>query len=382
MPEEIIRFGLIGGGLMGKEFASAAGRWMHLQDVNFQPVIVAACARHQNTTDWFKQNVPTIEFLSTDYRDLLANTSLDAIYCAVPHNLHEQFYTDIIKSGKHLLGEKPFGMNKPANRQINKAIAAHPDVFVRVSSQFSYYPGAYRIFEWLTEGRFGQIIEVEVGFLHCSDLNPHKPINWKRKIDINGEYGCMGDLGPHVLHIPLRRGWKPRQVSAILSQIVTERPDEEGNMVPCDTWDNAILSTRVETDNQSFPMTIAAKRIAPGEVNTWYIRIYGTDLSAEYSTKNPRELRYLPYAPGDEQAWRTIDVPYRSAYPANVGSIFEFNMSDAFIQMLAAYCDELVNGEKMSQPFHCITPDEATQIHEIFTAALKSQASMEIITLE
>ncbi|WP_261807696.1 Gfo/Idh/MocA family oxidoreductase [Paenibacillus sp. N3.4] len=41
----------------------------------------------------------------------MADDEIDAIYCAVPHHLHEQIYIDIIKAGKHLLGEKPFGID-------------------------------------------------------------------------------------------------------------------------------------------------------------------------------------------------------------------------------------------------------------------------------
>lgn len=44
---------------------------------------------------------------------------------------------------------------------------------------------------------------MEAGFWHSSDLDPHKPINWKRQARFNGEYGCLGDLGMHILHIPL-----------------------------------------------------------------------------------------------------------------------------------------------------------------------------------
>jgi hypothetical protein len=40
-----------------------------------------------------------------------------------------------------------------------------------------------------------------------------KPINWKRQLQFNGEYGCLGDLGLHVLHIPLRYGWQPAAVA-------------------------------------------------------------------------------------------------------------------------------------------------------------------------
>jgi predicted dehydrogenase len=289
---------------------------------------------------------------------------------------------DTIRAGKHLLGEKPFGIDLEANQAILEAIRHHPKVLVRCSSEFPFLPGPYRIGQWMREERFGRIIEVEAGFWHSSDLNPQKPINWKRRNATNGEYGCMGDLGMHVLHMPLRFGWKPKSVRALLSKIVRERPDREGHMVPCETWDNALLACDVETDDQKFPMLLSTKRIAPGHANTWFIRVQGTALSAEFTTKNPKQLVSLPYAPGGEQAWHVIDVPYQSAYEAITGSIFEFGFSDAILQMWAAFCDELVNGPGMKQPFYCATPEETAESHKLFTAALESQRTGQTVLIE
>ena len=42
---------------------------------------------------------------ASDYRDLLALKEVEAVYCAVPHSLHQELYTASIQSGKHLLGE-------------------------------------------------------------------------------------------------------------------------------------------------------------------------------------------------------------------------------------------------------------------------------------
>jgi predicted dehydrogenase len=152
-------------------------------------------------------------------------------------------------------------------------------------------------------------------------------------------------------------------------------------LVPCETWDNAILCCDVESEGHMFPMLLSTKRIAPGHGNTWFIRVLGTEFSAEFSTKNPKQLRFMPYAPGGEQAWRAVDVAYKSAYPAITGSIFEFGFSDAILQMWAAFCDELVHGEQMGQPFTCVTPDEVAESHKLFTAALESQRTGQTIEL-
>ncbi len=381
-PQRTLKLGIIGLGLMGRELGSATLRFGHLLNLDFVPTITAICDTNPALFDWFDSNFDTIRLKTTDYHDLLNSADVDAIYCAVPHNLHAQLYTDIIAAGKHLLGEKPFGIDLSANQQIIDVIERHPEVTVVCSSEFPFFPAAQRILRYASENRFGTIIEAACGLLHSSDLDPSKKINWKRMVDVNGEYGCMGDLGMHALHVPLRLGWMPTNVRALLNKIVKERPNAAGEMVPCLTWDNATLACEVDTGDQHFPMTIQTYRIAPGETNTWYLRILGTKFSVEYSTKYPKTLRTMEYAPGKEQVWQTFDLGYETAYPTITGGIFEFGFSDSLLQMWAAFIDEALNGRAgMRQPFYCATPRETQQHHRILSAALESQRNRAVVAL-
>jgi len=382
MQKRTINFGIIGCGLMGREFGSAAARWCHLLDQDIVPRIVGVCDTNPAMLGWFTDSFASIRIATQDYSDLLNSPAIDAIYCAVPHNLHERLYVDIIEAGKHLLGEKPFGIDQTANARILAAVQGHPGVLLRGSSEFPFFPGAQKILQFIREEQFGTILEVRAGFLHNSDLDPNKPLNWKRRVATNGEYGCMGDLGMHVLHIPLRAGWFPRNVRALLSKIVTERPGPDGSMEPCETWDNALLACEVHTGGQHFPMLLETKRMAPGETNTWYLRVHGTTFSAEFSTKYPKTLRTMQYKPGSAQAWQLEDLGSVSAYPTITGGIFEFGFSDAILQMWAAFCDELAHPGGMRQPFYCVTPQETAQSHRILTAGLLSNREAQVILLE
>lgn len=381
MARRKIRFGIVGAGLMGREFAVASARWPALLDLDVAPEVVAVCDTNPGLFDWYTGNFGSIRITTTDYHDLLDSDEVEAIYCAVPHNLHADLFTDTIRAGKPLLGEKPFGIDLEANARIQEAIREHPEVLVRVSSEFPFYPGAQLIVDAVSQQKFGQIIEVRSGFYHSSDLDPNKPINWKRVVETNGEYGCMGDLGMHVVHLPFRFGWVPRNVRALLSNIVTERPGQSGTMVPCETWDNAVLATEVESEAQRFPMILETKRIAPGETDTWYMEVYGTEYSAAFSTKCPRTFRSLEYRAGGPQAWQATDLGYASAYRTITGDIFEFGLTDAILQMWAAFVDELAHGEDMLQPFKCATPEEAWLSHRLFTAALESERTRSVVQL-
>ncbi len=358
---------------MGREFASAAARWCHLIEPAARPEIVAVCDTNAALLPWYQGNFSSVRLATADYRELLACEQVDAVYCAVPHHLHRQLYCDIISAGKHLLGEKPFGIDLEANAAILASIAEHPKVFVRCSSEFPFFPAVQRIGRMIEQDRFGDLIEVNSGFLHSSDLDPDKPINWKRMIRFNGAYGCLGDLGMHMCHVPFRAGWTPRNVRAVLSNLVPTRPDGKGGTAPCETWDNATLLCEASTaEGHGFPWTIRTQRIAPGEKNTWYIEIKGTRGCARFSTKNPKRLEVLEYT-GNEQIWQQIDMGYETGYPAITGGIFEFGFPDAIQQMWAAFLAELAGSPAAGMLATCVTPAETALSHRLFAAALESQ---------
>jgi len=377
-----VRFGIIGCGLMGREFASAAARWCHLPEMDVRPEIVAICDKNPDLLPWYSGNFPSVKLATDDYRALLADDAVEAVYCAVPHNLHERFYCDIISAGRHLLGEKPFGIDRAANDAILACIDEHPDVFVRCSSQFPFFPAAQRIGEMLEAGAFGRIIEANTGLLHSSDLNPDKPINWKRMIELNGRYGCMGDLGMHACHVGFRAGWKPVNVRACLSNIMPRRPDGKGGTAACETWDNATLlcETLASEGSERFPWTLKTYRISPGQTNTWYVEILGTRASARFSTVNPRRLELLEYA-GGEQTWQRLDLGQQTAFKSITGGIFEFGFSDAILQMWAAFLYELSHGRPLKRFAGCVRPDETALSHRLFTAALESQERASAVAL-
>ncbi|MBN2377754.1 MAG: Gfo/Idh/MocA family oxidoreductase [Sedimentisphaerales bacterium] len=377
-----VRFGLIGCGLMGREFASAGARWCHLPEMDVRPEIVAICDKNEKMLCWFRNNFSTIGQVTDDYRELLANSEVEAVYIAIPHHLHEEFYCAAIRAGKHLMGEKPFGIDKAANEVINATIKKHPEVFVRCSSEFPFIPGLQRIGDMIEQKRFGTILEVNSGFLHCSDLDPNKPINWKRLVEYNGAYGCMGDLGMHPCHMPFRAGWYPKNVRAILSNVITERPDGKGNMVPCETWDNATLFCEAQDrDTQkSFPLTIKTQRIAPGEKDTWYFEVLGTQASVRFSTKNSNHLEVMEYS-GGEQVWQKIDMGHETAFKSITGGIFEFGFSDAILQMWAAFLYELAHGALPKKFAGCITPEEVAYSHRLFAAALESHYNASTVAI-
>lgn len=361
-----VKVGIIGGGLMGKEVASAFGRWFALSDFPVKVELTAVCDLNPQALEWYRQ-IHTVELLTTDYKELLSREDVEVVYVALPHHLHRDYYVEVLEAGKDLLGEKPFGIDLAAAREIC-AQAAQKGRFVRCVSEMPFLPGPQRVIDEVQSGRIGQVLDVKVAFLHSSDLDPEKPVNWKRQVPYCGEIGVMADLGMHVMHIPLRLGWKPEQVFAILQKIITERPDGKGGRAIADTWNNATLLTTFSTDAEKVPLLIEMKRLSPGETNSWLIEINGTEGGVRYNTKDTKAL--WTFRRGKDQVWRRTDLGFEVPFPTVTGKIFEPGFSDGFMQMLAAYFVEREG--QLEDQFHCLTPEEVVSAHSLFDAALKS----------
>lgn len=370
-----VNVGIIGGGLMGREVASAFGRWFALNDYPLKVVLTAVCDLNPAALDWYRQ-IPSVELLTTDYKELLKSRSLDVVYVALPHNLHEQYYIEVLESGKDLLAEKPFGIDLDAALRIKEKID-ETGLFVRCSSEMPFFPGPQKLVEELRSGRLGKIIEIKAGFLHSSDMDPNKPINWKRLSKFCGEIGVMGDLGMHVLHIPLRMGWIPERVYAQLQRIITKRPDGKGGWTECDTWNNANLSTTLVIEGEEVPMLFELKRLAPGETNSWFIEVLGTEGGVKYNTKDTKAL--WRFERGKEQSWQRTDLGFQVAFPTITGGIFEPGFADSFMQMLAAFFAEREGF--LEGRFGCVTPEEAVLSHRIFQSALTSHLTKSAIQI-
>ena len=371
--QQPVRIGVVGAGLMGRELAAVCGRWSQLVDHPVLPKVVAVADPNPAARDWFRQ-VATVETLADDWQPLLEDDSIDALYLAVPHHLHEDLYVAAAQANKDFLAENPFGIDAAASQRIAATIDSS-DSFVRVSSEFPFFPGALKAYAYAASGALGDILDVRSSFAHSSDIDRGKAINWKRRAETCGEIGVMGDLGLHVAHVPLRLGYAPETVYAMLDNVVLHRPGPDGNPVDCDTWDNALLACRVPSRTDApreFSMLWETRRIAPGQMNSWSFEALGMDGGVRFSTRTPTTLQRFTRRDG-EQVWEEVQPGNVSAWPTISGGIFEFGFSDALMQMWASYLAERAGA--LGDRFGTATVGEALAAHRVFDAAVRSERS-------
>lgn len=369
---------------MGREVAAALRRWPALIEHPVEPVLTAVADVNPTALSWFDQ-IDTVTIKTGDYRDLLTAPDVDVVYIAVRHDLHETMYVDAVRAGKHLLAEKPFGIDAGAADRILAAIEDTPGTFVRVSGEMPFFPGAQAAIDFIRSGSIGRVIDASFAFLHSSDFDLDKPINWKRQSQFCGKAGVMNDLGLHAWHVPLRLGWRPERLYAVLQDLVPSRLGANGEKMVCDTMENATVLGTVAVDGTAFPLTVETKRIDPGQKNSWRLRVTGLNGAVAFSTVNPKQLQVLTRGKGDslppalakEQRWQTIEMGSQSVWPTVTGGIFEAGFSDAILQMWAAFLAERAGA--LDGRFGCATPQEASVAHRIYAAALEAHATQMVI---
>jgi predicted dehydrogenase len=104
------------------------------------------------------------------YEELLADDETEAIYNALPNHLHVPWTIKAAEAGKHVLCEKPIGLNRDEARQL---LAVRDSTGVKIQEAFMVraHPQWLRGREIIKSGRIGELRAVN-GFFSYFNSNP------------------------------------------------------------------------------------------------------------------------------------------------------------------------------------------------------------------
>jgi predicted dehydrogenase len=122
----------------------------------------------------------------SSYADLLENPAIDAIYNPLPNHLHIDWTIATLRAGKHVLCEKPIGMNAADAERLNDV---RPDLHVMEAFMIRYHPQWRRARELVRSGRIGQLRAIQV-FFSYANLDPS---NIRNVLEAGG--GALMDIG-------------------------------------------------------------------------------------------------------------------------------------------------------------------------------------------
>jgi predicted dehydrogenase len=97
------------------------------------------------------------------YEDLLADPDVDAVYISLPNTLHKEWTLRAAAAGKHVLCEKPIGLNA-AEAQEMAGAASRAAILLQEAFMYRYHPQIERLDALVREGAVGRPWLVRVGF--------------------------------------------------------------------------------------------------------------------------------------------------------------------------------------------------------------------------
>jgi len=154
-----------------------------------------------------------IEKTYGSYEELLADPDVDAVYIPLPNHLHVPWAIKALNAGKHVLCEKPIGLNAAEAQELLEASRKFPRLKVMEAFMYRHHPQWQWAKKRVSEGKIGELRTIQ-SFFSYYNTNPD---NIRNKADIGG--GGLMDIGCYC--ISLSRfifGAEPRRVCGIMEE--------------------------------------------------------------------------------------------------------------------------------------------------------------------
>ncbi len=179
--------------------------------------VLAICSRDEQSARRVADDLQ-IERAYGTYEEMLADPDIDAIYNPLPNHLHVDWSIKALQAGKHVLCEKPLGLNTADAQRLVDAASAHPQLKVMEAFMYRFHPQWQLAKQLVDEGRIGKLHAVHSHFSY----NNREPDNIRNKAEWGG--GALLDIGCYS--ISLSRWLFNEEPTQVLGQI-TPMPGEE-----------------------------------------------------------------------------------------------------------------------------------------------------------
>ena len=133
------------------------------------------------------------ERVHATYDDLLADERVDAVYISLSNSQHIEWVTKSLEAGKHVLCEKPLGLNAIETAAMFD-VAAHNGRLLIEAVWGRWHPRFARMVQLVTTGAIGDIEHIETAFTFTSEMTD----NYRLSPSMGG--GALLDVGCYQAH--------------------------------------------------------------------------------------------------------------------------------------------------------------------------------------
>lgn len=217
-----IRWGIIGSGGIATLWLTGAKQVANTR-------LVAIASRNKKTAQALADRFG-IEEVEESYESMLSRDDIDVIYVATPHTMHCEQTLLALSYGKHVLCEKPMGINAKEEAQMF-AMAKEKNLFLMEATWMRFFPMMQALRDEIASGSIGEVRSIRSTFSYRMDgvSKEHRALN-----PMLGGGGLL-DVGVYCLHFcEALLGANPLEVHSMASINTDENQygvDEQVNII-------------------------------------------------------------------------------------------------------------------------------------------------------
>ncbi|MGF1581910.1 MAG: Gfo/Idh/MocA family protein [Gemmataceae bacterium] len=303
-----LNVGMIGYGFMGRAHSNGYRRVNNFFDLEYQPVLKAACARSEDKVKAFADQWG-YESIETDWRKLVERDDIDVIDICTPNNTHHDMAVAAAENGKMILCEKPLAMNGPEAKKMVEVVEK-AGVANMVWYNYRRVPAVTLAKKLIDEGKLGRIFHYRSVFLQDWTINPELPQGgaalWRLDAAAAGS-GVTGDLLAHCIDTAMWLNGSITNVTAMTETFIKERKHNlTGEVQQVGIDDACAFLCRFENGSLA---TFESTRYARGHKALYTFEINGEYASIKWDLHDLHRLDYFDHRDeGALRGWRSIHV--------------------------------------------------------------------------
>jgi predicted dehydrogenase len=231
--------------------------------------------------------------------ELVTDASVDSVHVCTPNNLHLAESEAALRVGKHVMCEKPLGMNSRETMQL-VALSRQQRRAGAVAHNLRYYPMCQEARALVQRGAIGEPRIVHGSYLQDWLLYP-SDWNWRLDPALSGSMRTVADVGTHWLDmITWITGQRVSELCADLATIVPvrerprgpvetfqERKETDFECVKIDTEDYASVLLHFDGGLRG---VMTASQVSAGRKNRFWFEIDGSEASIAWNQETPNAL--------------------------------------------------------------------------------------------
>ena len=269
-----------------------------------------------------------------DYKELLAAErsrpdGVEVLSVATPNGSHYEICKAALKSGLHVVCEKPLTLTSAEAEELS-ALAASRGLVLGVAYGYSAYPMIHQARAMVKNGELGDIRMVHMQFAHGYHAAPvagdDSSAGWRSQPAQVGSSYVLADIGTHAYYLgKVITGLRAEELCCFSKTFVETRAPLE---------DNAYVWIRYENGAQG---VLWASAVNTGSTHDQSIRVIGSKASVEWRDEFPNQLTYSPLLKPAQTLERGMGYLHPEANFHRVGAGHPEGFFDAWANMYSRF---------------------------------------------